>query len=136
MSRPLRLAFSGALNVRARGNAREAVFADDTDREAFLEGLVGACGRFDWALWACCLVGNHYHLLIETQCASLSRGMGEVNGVHTQRFNRRHRPVGHVLQGRCKAVLVDRDSYLLEVSHYLVLDPSREAAGAWRLLAQ
>ena len=64
---PIRLVFPGALyHVMARGNAREAIFADDADREAFLEGLAGACGRFDWALWAYCLMDNHYHVLIET----------------------------------------------------------------------
>lgn len=126
MSRPLRLEFAGALyHVMARGNAREAIFADDTDRESLLECLVGACERFDWALWAYCLMDNHYHLLIETRRPSLSRGMREVNGVYTQRFNRRHRRVGHVLQGRYKAVLVDKDSYLLEVSRYIVLNPVR-----------
>jgi len=126
MSRPLRLEFAGALyHVMARGNAREPIFADDEDRTAFLDGLVRACERFDWVLWAYCLMDNHYHLLVETRRPSLSRGMREVNGTYTQRFNRRHRRVGHVLQGRFKAVLVDKDSYLLEVSRYIVLNPVR-----------
>lgn len=126
MSRPLRLEFAGALyHVMARGNAREAIFADDEDRAAFLDKLVHACERFDWVLWAYCLMGNHYHLLIETRRPSLSRGMREINGTYTQRFNRRHRRVGHLLQGRFKAVLVDKDSYLLEVARYIVLNPVR-----------
>jgi len=126
MSRPLRLEFAGALyHVMARGNAREPIFSDDEDRTAFLDGLVRACERFDWVLWAYCLMDNHYHLLAETRRPSLSRGMREVNGTYTQRFNRRHRRVGHVLQGRFKAVLVDKDAYLLEVSRYIVLNPVR-----------
>lgn len=126
MSRPLRIEFAGALyHVMARGNARGAIFADDEDRQAFLEGLDRVCKRFQWRLWAYCLMGNHYHLLIETLQPTLSRGMREVNGVYTQAFNRRHRRAGHVLQGRYKAVLVDKDSYLLELSRYIVLNPVR-----------
>jgi len=115
MSRPLRIEFSGALyHVMARGNAREAIFQDDEDRQVFCSGLARACERFEWRLWAYCLMDNHYHLLIETLKPTLSRGMREVNGVYTQAFNRHHRRAGHVLQGRYKAVLVDKDSYLAE----------------------
>ena len=136
MARPLRLEFEGALyHVIARGNAREAIFLDDEDREAFLANLGRVAERFDWRLWAWCLMGNHYHLLVETLRPTLSRGMREVNGVYTQAFNRRRGRVGHVLQGRYQAVLVDQDSYLLELSRYVVLNPVRAgmvgAAGAW-----
>src|SRR6218665_1784982 len=124
MARPLRVEFAGALyHVMARGNAREPIYRDDEDRQGFLECLERACDRFGWVLWAYCLMDNHYHLLIETRRATLSRGMREVNGVYTQAFNRRHRRVGHVLQGRYKALLVERDTYLLEVSRYIVLNP-------------
>ena len=109
----------------ARGNARQPVFFNDEDRVAFLDGLGQVCGRQQWRVWAWCLMDNHYHLLIETLSPTLSRGMREVNGVYTQAFNRRHGRVGHVLQGRYKAVLVDRDAYLLEVSRYVVLNPVR-----------
>jgi putative transposase len=137
MSRPLRIEFSGALyHVMARGNARAAIFLDDADRQTFCLGLARVCERFDWRLWAYCLMDNHYHLLIETLQPTLSRGMREVNGVYTQAFNRHHARVGHVLQGRYKAVLVDRDSYLLELSRYIVLNPVRArlcaTAGDWR----
>lgn len=126
MARPLRLEFAGALyHVMARGNAREPIFLDDADRAAFVNNLGRVAGRFDWRLWAWCLMGNHYHLLVETLQPTLSRGMREVNGVYTQGFNRRHGRVGHVLQGRYKAVLVDKDSYLLELSRYVVLNPVR-----------
>jgi Transposase and inactivated derivatives len=126
MSRPLRIEFAGALyHVMARGDARAAIFRNDEDRQAFCAGLSRVCERFRWRLWAYCLMDNHYHLLIETLEPTLSRGMREVNGVYTQAFNRRHGRVGHVLQGRYKAVLVDKDSYLLELSRYIVLNPVR-----------
>lgn len=136
MARPLRLEFEGALyHVMSRGNAREDIFLDDGDRTAFLANLGRAAKRFDWRLWAWCLMGNHYHLLVETLRPTLSRGMRQVNGIYTQAFNRRHGRVGHVLQGRYKAVLVDKDSYLLEVSRYVALNPVRAglvaAAGEW-----
>jgi REP element-mobilizing transposase RayT len=126
MARPIRLEFPGALyHVMARGNAREAIFLDDQDRQFFLDGLSRVCERFDWALWAYCLMDNHYHFLVETRQPTLSRGMREVNGVYTQGFNRRRGRVGHVLQGRYKALLVDADSYLAELSRYIVLNPVR-----------
>lgn len=109
----------------ARGDARASIFLDDADREAFCAGLWRVAERFQWRVWAYCLMGNHYHLLVETLQPTLSRGMREVNGVYTQAFNRRHGRVGHVLQGRYKAILVDKDSYLLELSRYIVLNPVR-----------
>ncbi|WP_207215860.1 transposase [Pseudolysobacter antarcticus] len=136
MSRPLRIEFSGALyHVMARGNAREDIFRNDADREHFLASLGRACARFDWQVWAYYLMDNHYHLLVETRRATLSRGMREVNGIYTQAFNRRHGRVGHVLQGRYKSVLIDKDAYLQEVSRYIVLNPVRAClcanAGDW-----
>jgi hypothetical protein len=78
---------------------------------------------------------NHYHLVIETPEANLSRGMRNLNGVYTQAFNRRHRKVGHLFQGRYTAILVDKDMYLLELSRYVVLNPVRagivKSAGQW-----
>src|SRR6056297_1753228 len=126
MARPLRIEFEGAFyHVMARGNARQNIFLNDGDRQAFLENLGRVSQRFDWSIWAWCLMDNHYHLLIETRQPTLSKGMREVNGVYTQRFNRRHRRVGHVLQGRYKAILVDQDTYLLELARYIVLNPVR-----------
>ena len=81
--------------------------------------------RFNWLCYAFCLMTNHYHLLIETVDPTLSRGMRHLNGVYTQRFNRRHQQVGHVFQGRFKAILVEKDSYLLELARYIVLNPIR-----------
>ncbi len=136
MSRPLRIEFAGALyHVMARGDGRREIFEDDEDREAFLAQLSRVCERFQWRLWTYCLMGNHYHLLVETQQPTLSRGMREVNGVYTQAFNHRHDRIGHVLQGRYKAVLVDKNAYLLELSRYIVLNPvrarMRECAEDW-----
>ena len=126
MARPLRIEFRGALyHVTARGNARSDIFRDDADRRLFLSVLDRVVSRFQLRLYAYCLMDNHYHLLLETPEANLSKAMRQLNGVYTQAFNRRHGKVGHVLQGRFKAILVDRDSYLLELCRYVVLNPVR-----------
>lgn len=128
MSRPLRIEFCGALyHVTARGDRREDIYLDDRDRTAFLDVFAEVCERHRWACHAYCLMSNHYHLLVETGEATLSKGMRQLNGVYTQRFNRRHHRVGHVFQGRYKAILVDKDSYLLELARYIVLNPVRAA---------
>jgi REP element-mobilizing transposase RayT len=126
MSRPLRVEFPGALyHVTARGDRREPIFEDDEDRRALLEVLSRALERFDASYLAYCLMSNHYHFVLETHRANLSRLMRHVNGVYTQRCNRRHQRVGHLFQGRFKAILVDRDAYLLEVCRYVDLNPVR-----------
>jgi len=126
MVRPLRIQFEGALyHVTSRGNARQNIFLDDEDRVAFLKTLAEAVSRFGWICHAYCLMSNHYHLLIETPDPNLSRGMQFLNGVFTQRFNRHHKRFGHVLQGRYKAILVERESHLLELARYVVLNPVR-----------
>ena len=136
MARPLRIEFEGALyHVMARGNARADIFLDDTDRQAFVDNLGRVCARYGWRVWAWCQMTNHYHLLVETIRPTLSKGMREINGVYTQGFNRRHGRVGHVLQGRYKAVLVEKDAHLLELSRYVVLNPVQagmtDGAGDW-----
>ncbi|HWQ94956.1 MAG TPA: transposase [Gammaproteobacteria bacterium] len=126
MTRPLRIEFPGAIyHVTSRGNARRKIFLDDEDRTAFLATLAWVVGRFGWICHAYCLMDNHFHLIIETPDANLSRGMRQLNGVYTQRFNRCHRKVGHLFQGRFKSILVERDSYLLELARYVVLNPLR-----------
>ena len=128
MACPLRLEFPDAIyHVTARGNARSAVFFDYGDRELFLVCLGEVVVRFGWLCHAYCLMDNHYHLLIETPEGNVSLGMRQLNGVYTQRFNRRHGRVGHLFQGRFKAIVVDRDSYLLELCRYVVLNPIRAA---------
>ncbi len=124
MARPLRIEFAGALyHITSRGDRRDAIFLEDGDRELWLDGLGQVCKRFNWVVHAYCQMGNHYHLLAETPDSNLSAGMRQLNGVYTQRFNRIHRRVGHLFQGRYKAILVQKDAYLLELSRYIVLNP-------------
>jgi putative transposase len=126
MARPLRLEFAGAIyHLTSRGNAREKVFFSDADRELFLSTLAGVVSRYGWICPAYCLMANHYHLLIETPRANLSNGMRQPNGIYTQRFNRRHNRVGHLFQGRFKAIVVERESHLLELCRYIFLNPLR-----------
>jgi len=136
MARPLRIQYAGAFyHVTSRGDAGEDVYRDDADRRAFLQILEKVIGHLRWRCHAYCLMGNHYHLLIETAEPNLAHGMRQLNGVYTQRFNRRHLRAGHVFQGRYHAILVDRDTYLLEVARYIVLNPVRagltEVPGRW-----
>jgi REP element-mobilizing transposase RayT len=136
MARPLRLEHPGALwHVTARGNERGDVFRDDADRREFLTVLGRTVSIYGWRLHAYVLMGNHYHLLVETPEPTLSRGMRDLNGVTTQRFNRRHGRTGHLFEGRFKAILVERDAHLLEVARYIVLNPLRvgiaRSAAAW-----
>lgn len=128
MSRPLRLEIPGGLyHVTSRGDRREDIYHDDTDRLAWLSVLGQTCERYNWRIHAWCQMSNHYHMIIETVEGNLSAGMRHVNGVYTQAVNRRHDRSGHVYQGRYKAILVERDSYLLELSRYVVLNPVRAA---------
>lgn len=126
MARPLRLEYPGALyHVTARGNAKSDIYLDDADRRIFLRMLGTTVTRQQWLLHAFCLMGNHYHLLLETPHPNLSRGMHHLNGQYSQCFNRRHERVGHVLQGRFTAILVERETYLLELARYIPLNPVR-----------
>jgi putative transposase len=124
MSRPLRIEFEGAVyHVTSRGDHREAVFRDDQDRQTHLEIMAQAMDRFDAQVLAYCQMGNHFHLVLHTRRANLSRLMRHVNGVYTQAFNRRHGLTGHLFQGRFKAILVDRDAYLLALCRYVERNP-------------
>lgn len=126
MSRPLRLEFSGALyHVTVRGNARQPVFLDDADRSRFLAFLAREIFQHGWRCYAYCLMTNHFHLLVETPRPGLARGMHRLNGTYSQSFNHRHGRVGHLFQGRYHSLLVEKDSYLLELSRYIVLNPVR-----------
>jgi len=128
MARPLRLEFAGALyHVTSRGDGKDDIYLSDFDREAWLFVLGEVCRRYNWVCHAYCLMTNHYHILIETPESNLSLGMRQLNGVYTQRFNRNHKRVGHVFQGRYKAILVDKDDYLKELCRYIVLNPVRAA---------
>jgi putative transposase len=126
MARPLRIEYQGAhYHVTSRGNERKAIYRDNTDREKFLELIGRAVEEFGVRVHAYVLMDNHYHLLIETPRGGLNRALRYLNGVYTQAFNRRHRRVGHLFQGRYKAILVEKDAYLLELSRYIHLNPWR-----------
>lgn len=126
MSRPLRVEMAGGVyHVTSRGDGREDIFLDDDDRRQFLALLRSTIERFGWRCLAYCLMTNHYHLMIETPAPNLARGMRQLNGVYTQRFNRRHGRIGHVFQGRYKAIVVQKDAHLLELCRYVVLNPVR-----------
>ena len=137
MARPLRMEFAGAVyHLTSRGNARRKIFFSDADRQLFLDTLTQVVSRYGWICHAYCLMANHYHLLVETPRGNLSIGMRQLNGIYTQSFNRRHKRAGHLLQGRFKAILVEKESYLLELCRYIVLNPARVkgrvAHAAWK----
>ena len=97
MVRPLRIEYDGALyHITSRGNAREDIFFDDEDRKLFLDILASVKERSNWLCHAYCLMDNHYHLIVETPEGNLSKGMRQLNGVYTQRFNKQHNRVGHL----------------------------------------
>lgn len=126
MARPLRIEYPGAVyHVISRGNARQDIFRDDRDRRHFLKTLSRAVQDYNFLFHAYCLMNNHYHLLVETPDANLSVGMRQINGPYTQFFNRRHETVGHLFQGRYKAILVEKERYLMELCRYVVLNPVR-----------
>ena len=126
MARPLRLEHSGAIwHVTSRGNARQDIALDDTDRGRFVETLARVVTAVRWRLHAWVLMTNHHHLLVETPEANLARGMQQLNGIYSQAFNRRHDRVGHLFQGRYKGILVEREAHLLELVRYVVLNPVR-----------
>jgi REP element-mobilizing transposase RayT len=124
MARPLRIEFPGAVyHITARGNARQDIYLSDNDRRLFLATLSSTVEKYNWICHAFCLMDNHYHLLLETPDPNLSLGMRQLNGVYTQRFNRQHNRVGHVFQGRYKAILLEKQGHLLELCRYIVLNP-------------
>ncbi len=137
MSRPLRIEFPGALyHVTARGNRCEAIYEDDGDRRLFLEVLGEVVKNFNWLCHAYCLMTDHYHLVVETSNGNLAKCMRQLNGVYTQKLNRRQGRCGHVFQGRYAAILVDADAYLFDLARYVVLNSVRAGMvgdpGKWK----
>jgi len=126
MARPLRIEYEGAFyHVTGRGNERREIFQTKKDYERFKRYVIGAQDRYDFLLHGYVLMTNHFHLIIETSKANLNRIMHYINGSYTTYFNRRQGRNGHLFQGRYKAILVDVDRYLLELSRYLHLNPVR-----------
>lgn len=124
MSRALRIEYPGAFyHVLSRGNERKQIFKDDEDRFRFLDLLGEAAARWALSVHAYALMSNHYHILLETKAGRLSQPMRHLNGIYTQFFNRKHNRCGHLFQGRFKALLVDKESYLLTLSRYIHQNP-------------
>lgn len=126
MARPIRIEFPGAVyHITSRGNAKQSIFNNTEDRIHFLFLLEQVVHRYNWQCHAYCLMGNHFHLLLETLDPSLSSGMRQLNGSYTQAYNRKYKTVGHLFQGRYKSILIEKEAYLLELSRYIVLNPVR-----------
>jgi len=126
MARPLRIEYPGAwYHVMNRGRRGENVFLGEKDYEAFLVVLQEAAEVFGFQVAAYCLMSNHYHLLVQTPTGNLSRVMRQINGVYTQRYNRRHKVDGQLFRGRYKSILVEEDSHLLELLRYIHRNPVR-----------
>ena len=128
MPRPLRIEYAGAIyHVMNRGDRREKIFRDKQDREMFLAALSEACAKTGWHVHAWCLLGNHFHLVVETPRGNLVAGMKWLLGVYTKRFNIRHKECGHLFAGRYKALVVEGggNGYLRTVCDYVHLNPVR-----------
>ncbi len=126
MTRPLRIEYPDAFyHVTSRGNEQKDIFKSQRDREKFLSYLESAVVRYGAVIHAWCLMGNHYHLLLETPAGNLSQIMKHVNGAYTTYFNVKRKRAGHLFQGRYKAILVEADEYAAELSRYIHLNPLR-----------
>jgi putative transposase len=126
MARPLRINYPGAFyHVTCRGNDRRNIFGDDRDRSLFLDKLRTSIGIYQVQVHAYVLMSNHFHMIVETPKGNLSEFMRHFKISYTAGYNRRHNRVGHLYQGRFKAILIDTDNYLLELSRYVHLNPVR-----------
>ena len=126
MARPLRLQYPGACyHVTSRGNEKKSIFRNQKDREKFLAYLESAVVRYGAIIHVWCLMGNHYHLFLETPAGNLSQIMRHINGAYTTYFNVKWKRTGHLFQGRYKAILVEADQYAAELSRYIHLNPVR-----------
>ncbi|MDZ4185471.1 MAG: transposase [Desulfuromonadales bacterium] len=126
MARALRIEYPGAFyHLTSRGNERKVVFRSQKDRERFLSYLESATTRYGARVHVYCLMSNHYHLLLETPRGNLSQILAHVNGAYTTYFNVKRQRAGHLFQGRYKAILVERDAYVDELSRYIHLNPVR-----------
>jgi putative transposase len=136
MPRPPRVAEPGAVyHVFTRGNRKEDIVADDTDRARFLQIFGDVAARRSWRCIAYCLMTNHYHFVLETPRDDLSAGMHALNGRYARAFNRRHGFSGHVFEKRFAAAAAESQWHQLELCRYIVLNPVRarlcEHPGEW-----
>lgn len=126
MGRPLRIEYPGALyHITSRGNEKRDIFLKDKDRRKFLSILEDYHDRYRILIHCYSLMKNHYHLVLETPLGNLLKVMHGINSAYTGYFNREYERVGHLFQGRYRAIVVDRDAYLLELSRYVHLNPVR-----------
>lgn len=126
MARPLRIEYPCAFyHITSRGNEQQDIFKSDTERERFLSYLESASERYGAVIHVYCLMGNHYHLLLETPEGNLSQIMRHINGAYTTYYNTKRQRAGHLFQGRYKAILIDADEYAEELSRYIHLNPVR-----------
>lgn len=126
MSRPLRIEYPGAwYHVMNRGRRSETIFFEQKDYHRFIDLLIESCELWNIRISAYCLIPNHYHLLIQTPDGNLSRSMRHINAVYTQRYNRAHGYDGQLFRGRFKSILVDGDTYLLQLVRYIHRNPLR-----------
>lgn len=126
MARSIRIEYPGAwYHITCRGNERRSIFGDDTDRQKFLDILASSIELYNIEVHAYVLLINHFHLVVKTLEANLQKFMQQFNTAYTVYFNRKHKRIGHLFQGRYKAILIDADSYLLELSRYVHLNPVR-----------
>jgi len=126
MARALRIKYKNALyHITSRGNERRNIFADDPDRDFFLQTLKESLNTYNVILYSYVLMSNHFHLLLETPLANLSEFMRQFNITYTSYYNRKYNRVGHLYQGRYKSILVQKDNYLHILSRYIHLNPVR-----------
>ncbi len=126
MARPIRIEYPDAYyHISSRGDGRKEIYREKDDYELFYEILASSVSKYQIIIYAFTLMSNHYHLIIMTPLGNLASCMRYINGLYSQKYNRRHKRVGHVLQGRYKAILIEDESYLLEVIRYIHLNPYR-----------
>ncbi len=113
-------------HLTSRGNEKKVIYKDDRDRETFLSTLARVNQRDHWLCHAYWLMDNHFHLFVETPDGNLSMGTLQLDGFYTEAFNKRQQRAGHLFQGRYEAILIQKDSHLLEVCRYVVLNPIRD----------
>jgi putative transposase len=126
MPRRRRIQFPGAIyHLMTRGNRKCAIYHDDTDRLRFLQTIETVAERYEFHVYALCLMDNHYHLVGETPRGNIARVMQYLNGFVAQASNRRHHRTGHLFEGRYRALVIERERYLRRVARYVVLNPVR-----------